>query len=154
LLDKHREATQSFTLVFTSSNHSPFEFPDGRIALFDQPKGTENNAVKYADHALGMFMNKAMASPCWDDTLCLIVADHAIRVRGDSLVPIERFHIPGLILGADITPKTLKTIASQIDLAPTLLSLMGVDSEHPMIGRDLTREADDEPGRAMMQYDQ
>lgn len=154
LLDKHRDATPSFTLVFTSSNHSPFEFPDGRIALFEEPKATENNAVKYADHALGAFMTKAMASPYWDDTLFLIVADHDIRVRGDSLVPIERFHIPGLILGADITPRSVKTVASQIDLAPTLLSLMGVDSQHPMIGRDLTRESDDEPGRAMMQYDQ
>ena len=49
------------------------------------------------------------------------MADHDIRVRGDSMVPIERFHIPGLILGADIKPKRLKTVASQINLAPTLL---------------------------------
>ena len=82
------------------------------------------------------------------------MADHDIRVRGDSMVPIERFHIPGLILGADIKPKRLKTVASQIDLAPTLLSLMGVDAKHPMPGRDLTREPDDLPGRAMMQYEQ
>ena len=82
------------------------------------------------------------------------MADHDIRVRGDSMVPVERFHSPGLILGADIEPKRVKTVASQIDLAPTLLSLMGVDAKHPMPGRDLTREPDDLPGRAMMQYEQ
>jgi phosphoglycerol transferase MdoB-like AlkP superfamily enzyme len=50
---------------------------------------------------------------------------------------------------------------SQIDLAPTLLSLMGVDSEHPFSGRDLTRtlaefgNASALPApRAMMQFDQ
>lgn len=150
---KHQEGKPSFTLVFTSSNHAPFEFPDGRIDLYEQPKGTDNNAVKYADHAMGKFFEQAKASAYWQDTVFLVVADHDIRVRGDSLVPIERFHIPGLILGADIKPRQVKTIASQIDLAPTLLSLMGVDAEHPMIGRDLTREPENLPGRAMMQYE-
>ncbi len=151
---KHKEGISSFTLVFTSSNHSPFEFPDGRIELYEQPKATDNNAVKYTDHALGDFIAKAKASPYWQDTLFVVVADHDIRVRGDSMVPVERFHIPGLILGADLKPKRVKTVASQIDLAPTLLSLMGIDAKHPMPGRDLTREADDVPGRAMMQYEQ
>jgi len=151
---KHVEGKLSFTLVFTSTNHSPFEFPDGRIELYEQPKGTDNNAVKYTDHALGQFMAKAKASPYWQDTVFVVVADHDIRVRGDSMVPVERFHIPGLILGSDIKPKRVKTVASQIDLAPTLLSLMGVDAKHPMPGRDLTREPDGLPGRAMMQYEQ
>lgn len=151
---KHLAGKPSFTLVFTSTNHSPFEFPDGAIELHEQPKQTENNAVKYTDHALGEFIAKAKASSYWQDTIFVVVADHDIRVRGDSMVPVERFHIPGLILGADIQPKRVKTVASQIDLAPTLLSLMGVDAKHPMPGRDLTREADDLPGRAMMQYEQ
>ena len=154
LNDKHKDGKPSFTLVFTSSNHAPFEFPDGRIELYEQPKGTDNNAVKYADYAMGKFFEQAKASAYWQDTVFVVVADHDIRVRGDSLVPIERFHIPGLILGADIQPRRVKTVASQIDLAPTLLSLMGVDAEHPMIGRDLTREPATQPGRAMMQYEQ
>jgi phosphoglycerol transferase MdoB-like AlkP superfamily enzyme len=151
---KHAQGTTSFTLVFTSSNHAPFEFPDGRIELYEQPKATENNAVKYADYALGRFIERARASSYWQNTLFLVVADHDIRVRGDSLVPIERFHIPGVILGADIQPKRITTVASQIDLAPTLLSLLGIDAQHPMIGRDLTQEPSDLRGRAMMQYEQ
>ena len=154
LLEKHAEGKPSFTLVFTSSNHAPFEFPDGRITLHEEPKGTENNAVKYTDYALGQFVAKARASEYWQDTVFVIVADHDIRVRGDSLVPIERFHIPGLIFGADIKPRKVKTVASQIDLPPTLLSLIGVDARHPMIGRDLTQEPEGLPGRAMMQYEQ
>lgn len=153
LLAKHAAGEKSFTLIFSSSNHAPFEFPDGRIELYETPKATENNAVKYADWALGRFIRQAKASPYWQDTLFLIVADHDIRVRGDSLVPIERFHIPGLFLGAGLEARRLRSVVSQIDLAPTALSLMGIDSVHPMPGRDLTREADDLPGRAMMQYE-
>ncbi len=152
LAEKHAQGKQSYTLVFTSSNHSPFEFPDGRIELYEQPKGTDNNAVKYTDWALGRFIEKAKQSPYWKDTLFLIVADHDIRVRGESLVPIERFHIPGLILGADLKPRTVKTVVSQIDLPTTMLSLMGISARHPMPGRDLTVEPEGLPGRAIMQY--
>jgi phosphoglycerol transferase MdoB-like AlkP superfamily enzyme len=152
-LDQLNAAGQPFfRLVFSSSNHSPFQFPDGRITLEGKDKNTVDNAVKYADYALGSFIKKARTSDYWDNTLFLIVADHDARVWGNELVPIKNFHIPGVILGADIQPRTIKTVASQVDLSPTLLSLMGIDSVHPMIGRDLTRQTD-APGRAMMQFD-
>lgn len=154
LLQHHESGKPFFTLVFTSTNHTPFEFPDGRIELYDQPKATENNAVKYADYAMGQFFRQAQASPYWKDTLFLVVADHDIRVRGDDLVPVKNFHIPGLILGADIQPRVVKTLASQIDLPTTLISLMGIDADHPMTGRDLSAEPEGLPGRAMMQYEQ
>lgn len=147
----HAEDKPFFSLIFTSSNHEPFEFPDGKIALHDPDKQTVNNAVKYADHALGKFIRAAKQQAYWKDTVFLIVADHDNRVYGDSLLPIKKFHIPGLILGADIQPKRIATIASQIDLAPTLLSLLGVSSTHPMIGRDLAKDATS-PGRALIQF--
>lgn len=152
LLAHHASGKPFFTLAFTSSNHAPFEFPDGRIDLYEQPKATDNNAVKYADYAMGEFFKKAKASAYWKDTVFLVVADHDIRVRGDTLVPIERFHIPGLILGADIQPKTITAIASQIDLPVTVLSLMGIHAQHPMTGQDLSNIPADFLGRAMMQY--
>lgn len=148
----HAQDKPFFSLIFTSSNHEPFEFPDGKIALHDPVKQSVNNAVKYADFALGKFIRAAQQQDYWKDTVFLIVADHDNRVYGDSLVPIHKFHIPGLILGADIEPRRIATIASQIDLAPTLLSLIGVSSTHPMIGRDLARDSDS-PGRAMLQFD-
>ncbi|NHZ91108.1 sulfatase-like hydrolase/transferase [Massilia sp. CCM 8733] len=148
----HTQGKPFFSLIFTSSNHEPFEFPDGKIALHEPNKQTVNNAVKYADYALGKFIRAAKKEAYWKDTLFLIVADHDNRVYGDSLVPIKKFHIPGLILGADMKQQNITTIASQIDLGPTLLSLMGVTSEHPMIGRDLALDSST-PGRALLQFD-
>jgi phosphoglycerol transferase MdoB-like AlkP superfamily enzyme len=142
-----------FSLVFTTTNHTPYEFPDGRIELYDAEKNTVNNAVKYADYALGQFIDTARNSSYWNDTVFLIVADHNSRVYGADLVPVERFHIPALILGADIEPARFTPVASQIDLPPTLLSLIGISSAHPMIGHDLTLpEAAVADGRAIMQY--
>jgi phosphoglycerol transferase MdoB-like AlkP superfamily enzyme len=143
-----------FSLVFTTSNHSPWEYPQGRIEPYDKDPHTRNNAVKYADHALGDFLAKARASSYWDDTVFLVVADHNSRVLGAELVPVWRFHIPALILGGGVSPGVYSPVASQIDLPPTLLSLIGVSSTHPMIGHDLTRsEFAAWPGRAIMQYE-
>jgi len=154
----HKEFTRLgdqpfFSLVFTTSNHTPFEFPDGRIELYDDEKATVNNAVKYADYALGQFIETARHSGYWDDTVFLIVADHNSRVYGPDLVPIDHFHIPALVLGADIAPAVYAPVASQIDLPPTVLSLIGVSNVNPMIGHDLTRaEFADWDGRAIMQF--
>lgn len=149
----HKEGKPFFSLVFSSSNHDPFEFPDNRIALYEQPKQTRNNAAKYADYAIGEFFKKAKQSDYWKDTLFLVIADHDSRISGAGLVPIPRFHIPGVILGDGIAPKKDKRIVSQIDMAPTLLSLMGISADYPMLGKDLTRMPADWPGRAIMQYD-
>lgn len=142
-----------FSVVFTSSNHSPYQFPDERIKQFDTDKNTVNNAVKYADHALGGFFQQAKQSGYWDDTVFLVVADHNSRVYGDQVIPVDRFHIPGLILGGSVEQRSIGTLASQIDLGPTLLSLIGFEGDHPMTGRDLTDPVNtDGPGRAIMQF--
>ena len=153
LQQMHAAGKPFFSLIFSSSNHEPFEFPDGRISLHEQPKNTVNNAVKYADYALGQFIAQAKQSAYWQDTVFLIVADHDNRVYGDNLVPVEKFHIPALILGPDIEAKNISPVASQIDLAPTLLSLLGISAQTPLIGRDFSRDATS-PGRALLQFDQ
>lgn len=149
----HAQGRPFFGLVFTSSNHDPFEFPEGRIDLYEHPKATRNNAAKYADHALGTFLERVATADYRDDTVFLLVADHDSRAFGADLVPIENFHIPGVILAPGIEPHRDPRIVSQIDLAPTLLSLIGIDDPTPMLGRDLTDPGVLVPGRALMQYD-
>ncbi|MFN3710837.1 MAG: LTA synthase family protein [Alishewanella aestuarii] len=153
LADMAAQQKPFFSLIFTSSNHEPFEFPDGKIALYDSEKATVNNAVKYADYALGKFIVQAKQQAYWHNTLFLIVADHDNRVYGNSLVPVHKFQIPALIVGADIQPKAINSLASQIDLAPTVLSLMGISAQTPLLGRDFSRDAES-PGRALLQFDQ
>jgi phosphoglycerol transferase MdoB-like AlkP superfamily enzyme len=149
---KSKSGKPFFSLVFSSSNHDPYEFPDNKIELYNTPKNTRENAVKYADHAIGHFFKLAKQENYWKDTVFLVVADHDARTTRSDLVPIPSFHIPALILGEGIVPKQDNRITSQIDLAPTLLSLIGVDSTHPMIGQDMTNVSDEYIGRAIMQF--
>lgn len=139
----------TLTLAFSVSNHSPWEYPEGRITPVGDPASVENT-VRYADWALGRFFDRARQSAYWDDTLFLVAADHEARVGGQQLVPLRYFHIPALILGGGVQPRLDERIVSQIDLPVTLLSLLGMESEHPMIGHDLTDPLTG--GRALMQY--
>lgn len=141
-----------FALLLSTSNHVPFEFPAGRIDLYEQPAATRNNAVKYTDFAIGRFFDLARGSPYWDNTIFLVVADHDARVFGADLVPVEHFHVPALMVGPGVPKSEYTKVASQIDLAPTLLGLLGMPAEHPMIGRDLLALPDSVPGMAIMQY--
>ena len=138
----------TFTLAFSVTNHSPWEYPSGRIEPVGDP-ATVENSVRYADWAIGQFFNKAKRSGYWENTVFLIAADHDSRVFGANLVPVRHFHIPSLIVGADVAARQDDRLISQIDLPPTLLSIMGLRTEHPMIGHDLTQGGG---GRAMMQY--
>lgn len=150
----HQQQQPFFSLVFTSSNHEPFELPENKVEpVAGAPKQSVENAVKYADFALGEFLRQVQASDYWSDTLFLIVADHDNRVYGDALVPVDKFHIPGLIVGADLKPRKLAAITSQVDLAPTLLSLAGVSAYVPTLGQDLSTGAP-AANRAFLQFNQ
>lgn len=141
-----------FTLIFTSSNHTPFEFPENKIELYEQPPQTVNNAVRYADYAVNKFLNKLEQNGFFKTSVVMVVADHDARVQGAQLVPVPHFHIPGLIISDDIKPFKDHRLVSQIDLAPTLMSLLGIESANPMTGYDLTQKPLTMPGRAIMQY--
>lgn len=142
-----------FSLLFTSSHHQPFDIPAGKVEPRTGPDGPRDTAVAYADYALGRFIDLARSSAYYENTVFLIVSDHNSRVYGDQLIPIKRFHIPGVIIGGSIEPRRIAGISSQVDLLPTLLSLMGVDSQHPATGRDLTTaEYFHGADRAQMQF--
>ncbi|RVT71398.1 alkaline phosphatase family protein [Flavobacterium sufflavum] len=142
-----------FSLMFSTSNHEPFEFPDGRIKLYDKKKNTVNNAMKYADFSIGKFFEMAKKEAYFKNTIFLVIADHNTRTYGKNLVPINKFHIPALLIGPNV-PKGIayKKLCSQIDIAPTLLNFIGMDINNTMPGRNLMSLAANVPGRAIMQF--
>lgn len=148
----NKSETPFFSLVFTSSNHSPFDYPDDSITLYNSPKQTRENAAKYSDYALGDFIKKAKASDYWDNTIFVVVADHDSRAYGNQLVPIDHFRIPAVIFGGGVKHKQDNRLTSQIDLPPTLLSLIGINNYSPMIGHDMTQQIEESKLRAMMQF--
>ena len=140
------------SLVFSSSNHDPFEFPDGRIKLYDKKKNTVNNAIRYADYSIGKFFELAKKENYYKNTLFIVIADHNTRTYGKHLVPIHKFHIPALVIGPNIPVGKYEKLCSQIDMQPTILGKIGINTETPMVGRNLFRLPESTSGRSIMQF--
>ena len=142
-----------FSLMFSTSNHDPFEFPDGRIELYDKNKNTVNNAMKYADYSIGKFFELAKKEKYFKNTIFIVIADHNTRTFGKSLVPIHKFHFPALIIAPNVKKgTTYDKMASQIDIPTTLLALSGITTNSPMPGRNLLKLPDSTKGRTIMLF--
>ncbi|MCZ7558750.1 MAG: sulfatase-like hydrolase/transferase [Burkholderiaceae bacterium] len=122
--------------MMTTSNHRPYTYPDGRI---DIPSKTgRDGAVKYTDWAIGRFIEQARSHPWFDDTLFVIVADHCASVAGKTRLPPAHFRIPAIFYAPKYLPAaTVSTMASQIDLAPTIMAWLGLDDEGRFLGQNL-----------------
>ena len=151
-LDKrHAAGTKFFAHVMTTSNHRPFTYPDGRI---DIPSKTgREGGVKYTDWAIGNFIERARTKPWFADTLFVIVADHTHKGRGRQELPPENYHIPLIIYApAHVLPGRVDTLASQIDVAPTLLGLLNFSYRSRFFGHDILREGLRHPRALMANY--
>lgn len=139
LSERHAAGKRFFAHIMTTSNHRPFTYPEGRI---DIPPGTSRaGAVKYTDWALGDFIERARRQPWFDDTVFVILADHTASGRGKTDLPIENFHIPLIFYAPKlIEPQRIDTLASQIDVGPTLLALLNFSYRSHFFGQDIIRE--------------
>ena len=142
-----------FSLMFSTSNHEPFEFPDGRIDLYEQPKNTVHNAMKYADFSIGKFFELAKKEAYFKNTIFVIIADHNTRTYGKNLVPVNKFHIPALIIAPNVEKgSTYDNLASQMDIPSTVLALSGITTKTPMPGRNLLKLPKGTKGRTIMLF--
>ena len=144
--DKFKSYTQKnekfVSVMFSSSNHSPFELPDGKIDFIkDKPRQSVDNAVKYADFAIGRFFELAKKEPYYKDTVFVVVADHNIRVYGDDLVPVNMFHIPALIIADGLKEQKFDRMSTQPDVLATALDLLGTNLTHPVLGHSIFSDA-------------
>lgn len=144
-----READASFVsgkpfhyFVMTTSNHRPYTFPDGKIDLPSKTSG-RSGAVKYTDYAIGQLIREASTRPWFKNTIFVIVGDHCASSAGKSELPVKNYHIPLIIYapGGQIVPGHVKTLASQIDYAPTLFGLLNWTYSSRFFGHDVLKIA-------------
>jgi phosphoglycerol transferase MdoB-like AlkP superfamily enzyme len=126
-----------FSIVMTTSNHKPFTFRDGVPGVKPEGGGREAG-VRYADFAQGYFLREARRHAWFDDTLFIIVADHGARVYGREEIPLKTYEIPMLFYSPKhLRPGRIDTLTTQIDIAPTVLGLLGLPYSAPFFGEDV-----------------
>ena len=132
-----------FAHLMTTSNHRPYTFPAGRGPW---PQGKRDSAVAYTDWAIGDFLRRASGKPWFRNTLFVITADHCASSAGIAALPAFRYRIPLWFYapGGQVAPGRVERRVSQIDIAPTLLGLLGMDYDSRFYGVDVLQQS---PGR-------
>lgn len=121
-----------FTALMTLSSHEPFEVPYSRF------EDKVLNAMAFTDDCLGRFLDRLYESDMWDNTLVIVVADHAcLYPETMGYNTSERHHIPMLWTGGAVSgARRVVDYMSQIDISVSLLSQMGIH-EKELLGRDV-----------------
>lgn len=135
----YRAGKPFFNMLMTTSNHRPYTYPDGRIDI-PSGKGRRSGGVKYTDYAIHKLIEDARKKPWFDNTIFVIIADHTASSSGKTSLDPAKYHIPLIIYAPKLVPPQKVTkLASQLDLAPTLLGLMNMSYKSRFYGVDLLK---------------
>ncbi|WP_257987931.1 LTA synthase family protein [Bacillus sp. V33-4] len=145
-----------YTKFITLTNHFPFELKpeDQLIDEYHSVSGTLNRyfpTVRYTDEAIKLFIEDLKKEGLYEDSILVLYGDHygisenhheaMGQFLGKEITPYENIrlqrvplfiHIPGIKGG------TISSISGQVDLRPTLLHLLGIETKEDIqFGTDL-----------------
>lgn len=121
-----------FKTILTLTSHEPFETPIATVIKGDDVESKYLNSLHYTDQSIGNFIKVAKTRSWWENTLVIIIADHGSRLPGNSDINEKsKYHIPMIWLGGalNVRDTVIENLASQTDLAATLLSQLQISSD-------------------------
>ena len=124
--------------MMTASDHGPYYIPE-----YFEPRNTEQKyqITEYADWSLQRFIEMAQEKPWFDNTLFVFVADHGAALDTDYSIPLSYFHTPLVFYMPDkLQPQHNEAIASQMDVFPTVMGILGKKYINNTFGIDLLNE--------------
>lgn len=163
-----------FAIIQTSDNHRPYSIPaddkdftprkvtDEELKKFGFESLEEFNAFCYTDYCYQKFMDAARQSPYFDNTIFVFVGDHGVEGNAAAVYPkawteqrLNDEHVPLLFYApALLTPQVHTEAVSQIDVLPTLASMVQQPYTNKTLGRNLLNKADKEDAAFIIHHDE
>lgn len=158
LVEIYKQEKEPFYSFFISlTTHRPFVMPPEYeyLQLPDELIGTMTGnylqSVRYFDAAVGHFIDRLKEENLWDNTIFIIYGDHYGPIPKDAaeiekLIGVdfnekEQFNIPLIIHHPGQTAGTvIDKVGSQMDIYPTITSLLGMERPLIQLGKPLDIE--------------
>ena len=168
ILDEEQKTKQKpfFAIIQTAGYHRPYTIPDDNAGFEPKDIGedlahkrsfvsvAEYSSLRFSDHALREFFKLAQKSDYYDNTIFLIFGDHGLSAPQSENMPrgyvdlnLINHQIPLIIAGKPIEqPQVISRTASQVDILPIVMGILGRPYFTRAIGRDVLTNTDAEPG--------
>ena len=142
-LDEEKEPF--FSTVFTISSHEPYIIPEKYKETFPEGDIIIHKCVRYTDYALRRFFDEAKKEHWYNNTLFVLVADHANliyypeyrKALNINTIPILFHHPDGRYNGIN------NLLAQQIDIYPTIVDMIGFNKPFRSWGRSLISDQEE-----------
>lgn len=155
-LDTYGKVYENIVMM---TSHTPFVLPEEMqyLKLPEEYEGTHVGhylqSIRYADEQVGNLIAELKAQGLYDESLVVIFGDHS-GIHGSPLAEEdavlledflghpysmkERLTVPLVMTGGDLFEGTeMSRLGGQVDIMPTVLALLGVEPDAPMIGHNL-----------------
>lgn len=128
-----------FASVFLLSSHHPFSLPSDYLKQYPHKKPTMQESVSYSDWALGKFFQQISQKHWFENTLFVIVSDHATKTDSPLFnSPTGKYNIPLIFYHpTDSLPLINKPFAQQIDVLPSILDYLHYSDPFFSFGRSV-----------------
>lgn len=129
-----------FACLLSASDHGPYILPSD-IPFKPKSSDIKEQMVEYADWAIGHFLSLAKKEEWFSRTLFVFIADHGYAAPNSKYeMPLSYHHTPFILYCPSQIPQgSDEAMALQIDLAPTVLSMLFSDYENNTLGIDLRK---------------
>lgn len=133
-----------FLAAHYADAHAPYKAP-APFAVDGDLRDRYAAEVRYVDHEIGRLIEGLKARGRWQNTLIVALSDHGENLgeRGEAgghhgvSVYDEVLHVPLIFAGPGIAPRRVRAPVSIVDVAPTLLDLVGARPLRSADGRSL-----------------
>lgn len=152
-----------YSKFITVGNHFPYQMNQDLVTIDKAATGDASvdsyfQTARYADEAIEQMFNQLKESGLYDNSMIVLYGDHygisdnhndaMEQVIGKEITPYESANlqrVPLLIHVPGMQGETNHTYGGQTDLLPTLLHLLGIDTQKfVQFGSDLLSEEHDE----------
>ena len=136
-----------FSTLFTLSSHHPYFIPEHMRKKVKNGPYPICASISYADYSLRKFFEEAKKQPWYDNTLFVLCADHtpasnsAIYSQRTNMykIPIVFYHPK-----KGVKAKKEKIIFQQLDILPTILDLLNINTKFYSYGKSYYLKSDRE----------